>query len=78
MGISGNARLRSDGLVPVNSALGRGRPDAPSLAFPVAHLYVDYATSHFNLLSSAATYGQIRIWLGDCPAGDRRAAPGSG
>lgn len=56
-------RVRSDGLVPVASALGiHARPEL-ALAFPEAHRLVVYGTGHVRLLGSATVYDALRTWL---------------
>ncbi len=57
------ATTRGDGLVPVNSALGRHRDAALNLALPETHLRVGYGMGHFDLLSRSDVYVQIRDWL---------------
>jgi pimeloyl-ACP methyl ester carboxylesterase len=57
------ARPRSDGLVPVDSALGIHATPALTLGFPDAHRSIAYATSHVQLLGSAAVYDTLRTWL---------------
>jgi pimeloyl-ACP methyl ester carboxylesterase len=54
---------RSDGMVPVNSALGLHGDPARALNFPVDHQMIAYATSHLGLLSDARVYTQLRQWL---------------
>ncbi len=67
-GASSHAKqLRGDGLVPVNSALGQDAAPNPSLDIPPAHRAVCYGTDHFDLLSSAETYGHLLRWLGATP-----------
>jgi pimeloyl-ACP methyl ester carboxylesterase len=56
-------RIRGDGLVPVNSALGRHRDASSNLTFPESHRWVGYAKGHFDLLSDGAVYERIRSWL---------------
>lgn len=53
--------LRSDNLVPVQSALGIHNEAARSLRFTDTR--VVYATSHLSLLSSAEVYMLMREWL---------------
>jgi hypothetical protein len=60
--ISG-ARIRSDGLVPVSSALGRHRDPALDLALPDAQREVIYGIDHFDLLSDARVSARIRTAL---------------
>jgi pimeloyl-ACP methyl ester carboxylesterase len=56
-------RLRSDGLVPVDSALGIHATPLLTLGFPDAHRSIAYATGHVQLLGSAAVYATLRGWL---------------
>ena len=57
-------RLRSDGLVPVDSALGiHARPEL-CVAFPEAHRSIALGTGHIDLLGAPAVYTTIRDWLG--------------
>ena len=56
-------KLLGDGLVPVDSALGRHeRPDL-TLSFPSAHQWIALGTGHLDLLSSEAVYEKLRAWL---------------
>lgn len=57
------AKIRGDGLVPVNSALGRHRDPAQNLALSAAHRWVAYGTGHLDLLSRSAVYDRLRSWL---------------
>lgn len=56
-------RPRGDGLVPVDSALGRHRRLELALAFPETHQLVAYGVDHLGLLSRAEVYAQLRAWL---------------
>jgi hypothetical protein len=57
------SQLRTDGLVPVESALGiHARPEL-TLAFPGAHRWIALGTGHLDLLGSPAVYATIRGWL---------------
>jgi hypothetical protein len=56
--------LLGDGLVPVNSALGRHRNPAMCLEFSASRQWISHGMSHWDLLSHPAVYGQIRRWLG--------------
>jgi hypothetical protein len=57
-------RLIGDGLVPVESALGRHPHDpARSLAIPQAHQWVGYGMGHLDLLSRPEVYARLRQWL---------------
>ncbi len=57
------SRLRSDGLVPVASALGRHERAPLDLAFPASHQTIAYATGHLELLRSPEVYATIRAAL---------------
>jgi hypothetical protein len=57
------ASIRGDGLVPVNSALGRHRDPATDLAFPERRRRVCYGMGHFDLLSRDDVYAQVRRWI---------------
>jgi len=63
------ARTRGDGLVPVDSALGRSRDVARDLGLPDDRRWIGYGMGHFDLLDRADAYARIRGWLDD----DRRA-----
>ena len=52
---------KGDGLVPIDSALGRH--DARALAFPEANCWVAAKTSHLDLLSSPEVYAKLLEWL---------------
>jgi pimeloyl-ACP methyl ester carboxylesterase len=59
---------RGDGLVPVNSALGRDKFPSRDLRLSKAHRWIGYDMGHLDLLSRQEVYVQIREWL----AADRR------
>lgn len=56
-------RLLGDGLVPLNSALGRHADPALALAFPPERQAVVWGTNHMQLLSSAEVQAQLQRWL---------------
>jgi alpha-beta hydrolase superfamily lysophospholipase len=56
---------RSDGLVPVASALGRHRDPRRDLGFAPRRQWVAYGTGHLDLLSSLAVHRQLQRWLLD-------------
>jgi hypothetical protein len=56
-------RLLGDGLIPLDSALGRHLHGRRSLAFPRSHQWVAYGVHHLDLLSSREVYQRIRSWL---------------
>ena len=55
--------LLGDGLVPVDSALGRHSDPNRTLNFPEYRQWVAYGVNHLALLSSAAVYAHLRQWL---------------
>jgi pimeloyl-ACP methyl ester carboxylesterase len=57
------AKLSGDGLVPVDSALGRHTRSDLSLDFPEARQRIAFGTSHIDLLHSAEVYETLRGWL---------------
>ena len=56
-------RLIGDGLVPLDSALGRHRDKARMLLIPKKRQWVGYGMGHRELLSHPETYRQISTWL---------------
>jgi len=52
-----------DGLVPLDSALGRHSDPNRTLTFPEDRQWVAYGVNHLELLSSAAVYAHLRQWL---------------
>jgi pimeloyl-ACP methyl ester carboxylesterase len=56
--------LRGDGLVLVDSALGRHARAGLTLSLPEAHQFVAYGVSHLGLLCSTEVYGALRNWFG--------------
>jgi hypothetical protein len=60
----GHGGLFGDGVVPVDSALGRHEDPRRNLPFAESRQSVVSGRNHFDLLSAAAVYGQIRRWLG--------------
>jgi hypothetical protein len=57
------ARLLGDGLVPLDSALGRHADPARVLAFAEHRQWVGQGLGHLDLLSSPAVYARLRDWL---------------
>jgi pimeloyl-ACP methyl ester carboxylesterase len=55
--------LIGDGLVPVNSALGRGKAPLPPLLIPDEHQWVGFNMGHLELLGNARVYEQLYSWL---------------
>jgi hypothetical protein len=70
-GAARGGALPGDGLVSVDSALGRHRDPALTLAFPRSRLWVGRGIGHLDLLSSPEVYARIRGWLAP-PAPARR------
>jgi pimeloyl-ACP methyl ester carboxylesterase len=58
-----SARLIGDGLVTLDSALGRHRDRARMLAIPRTRQWVGYGMGHRELLSRPEAYRQISAWL---------------
>jgi len=58
-GASGT-RIRGDGLVPVNSALGRHHDRARDLGLRASQQWVAYGTGHLDLLRSPVVYAYLR------------------
>ena len=56
-------RLVGDGLVPVDSALGRHRDPQRCLAFPADRQWVGHDINHMQLLSHPAVAAQLLRWL---------------
>lgn len=56
-------RLVGDGLVPLDSALGRHSDPARTLAFPDDHRWIGYETSHLDLLCRPEVHARVRDWL---------------
>jgi pimeloyl-ACP methyl ester carboxylesterase len=56
-------RLTGDGLVPVDSALGRSTDPARSLAIPKSRQWVGYEIGHVEMLGHPAVYERLRAWL---------------
>ena len=56
-------RLVGDGLVPLDSALGRHRDVTRSLKIPKSRQWVGYGLGHLDLLCHPDVYAQVRRWL---------------
>ncbi len=57
-------RLVGDGLVPLDSALGRHRNAARTFEIPAAHQWVGHGMGHMELLHRPEVYAQLGKWLG--------------
>jgi pimeloyl-ACP methyl ester carboxylesterase len=56
-------RLVGDGLVPLDSALGRHAEDARTLAIPQERQWVGYEMGHLDLLGRPEVFAKLRDWL---------------
>jgi pimeloyl-ACP methyl ester carboxylesterase len=56
-------RLIGDGLVPLDSALGKSKDPERSLRFPIRRQWIGFETGHMALLRSPGVYNQLREWL---------------
>jgi len=56
-------KLPGDGLVPVDSALGRHTQPGLTLNFPEANTWIALSTSHLDLLHQPAVYDKLKTWL---------------
>lgn len=56
-------RLIGDGLVPVDSALGRSRDPARNLNIPENRQWLGFETGHIEMLGHPEVYAQLRDWL---------------
>jgi len=56
-------KLPGDGLVPVDSALGRHANPALTLGFPAPHQWIGLGMNHLDLLGSPEVYATLRRWL---------------
>ncbi len=56
-------KLSGDGLVTVDSALGRHPKPELTLTFPEANQWIAYEAGHLELLSSPTVYETLRSWL---------------
>jgi hypothetical protein len=55
--------LIGDGIVPLDSALGRHPNSRLALTFDESKMWVAYGTNHLDLLSRPEVYSQIKGWL---------------
>jgi hypothetical protein len=56
-------RLLGDGLVPLDSALGRDRDAARTLAFAPGRAWIGHGIGHLELLSHPEVFARLRQWL---------------
>jgi pimeloyl-ACP methyl ester carboxylesterase len=57
-------RLLGDGLVPLDSALGRHADRTRALRIPKARQWIGHEMRHLELLHRPEVYAQLRTWLG--------------
>jgi PGAP1-like protein len=55
--------LFGDGMVPVDSALGRHEDPGKTLSFAPSRQWVGFGMNHWEMLSRPAVYAQIRRWI---------------
>lgn len=67
------ARLVGDGLVPLDSALGRHPDPRHALPIPAAHQWVALKTNHLELQTSPEVYQRIKAWLSERHPAARKA-----
>lgn len=60
-------RLVGDGLVPLDSALGRHPKAANSLRFPKGRQWIGYGMGHLELLNRPEVYSQLHAWMQESP-----------
>jgi PGAP1-like protein len=63
LAVDARTPLPGDGLVPVDSALGRHARPELMLRFPETHQWIALGTRHVDLLQSAEVYDVVRRWL---------------
>jgi pimeloyl-ACP methyl ester carboxylesterase len=56
-------RLIGDGLVPLDSALGRHRKASQTLHFPENRQWIGYGMGHLELLNRPEVYSQLHAWM---------------
>ena len=61
-------RLVGDGLVPLDSALGRHADPTRTLKLPKPHQWIGFGMGHLELLSRPEVYAQLSKWLATAPA----------
>ena len=57
-------RLLGDGLVPLNSALGKHEDPSRDLCIPEDRQWTGHAMNHFDLLSRQDVYERMQVWFG--------------
>jgi hypothetical protein len=56
-------RLLGDGVIPLDTALGRHADDWRSVPFPEEHQWIAFGVHHLDLLSRREVYDQLEAWL---------------
>lgn len=56
-------RLIGDGLVPIDSALGRSQDPSRGLQIPESRQWLGFETGHIEMLGKPEVYQQLRDWL---------------
>ena len=56
-------RLLGDGLVPLDSALGRHQDPTRTLDFPEHRQWIGYGMNHLGLLNRPEVFAQLKAWL---------------
>lgn len=59
------ANLIGDGLVPLNSALGKHKNPDLNLSFPESHQWIGRKMSHLDLLNHPYVYNVIKNWISE-------------
>jgi hypothetical protein len=62
-GAGASGSMRGDGLVPIDSALGRHSDPAFDLGLPDDRCWLGHGTHHLDLLSDPAVYRRLLGWL---------------
>jgi pimeloyl-ACP methyl ester carboxylesterase len=68
-------RLVGDGLVPLDSALGRHKHAGRTLGFAKSHQWIAYETGHLELLCRPEVHAQLRTWLKASGSASARGLP---
>lgn len=61
-------KLPGDGLVPVDSALGRHPKSDLELGFPDDHQWIGFGMGHIDLLNRPEVYGTLKRWMSSDPS----------
>lgn len=70
-------RLVGDGLVPLDSALGKHADRGRSLRLPKTHQWVGYEMGHLELLHRSEVYAQLRTWFARGRQGSKKQVSAS-